>query len=87
MSKDVATIITVASAGISKPNSFMNLLDLKLSVLQPIHATWLVEMSQHNFFASALGRVHVLKGKEKAGMKECINWKGSITASVFLHCQ
>jgi len=39
----------------------------KLSVLKPIHATWLVEM--YNFFASAKGRVHVLKGWEKAGIK------------------
>ena len=39
----------------------------KLSVLIPIHATWLVEM--YNFFTSAQGRVHVLKGREKTGIK------------------
>ena len=43
--------------------------DLKLSVLEPIHATWLVEMPQYNFFTSAQGRVHVSKGWEKAGIK------------------
>jgi len=37
----------------------------KLSALKAIHATWLVEM--YNFFTSAQGRVHVLKGWEKAG--------------------
>ena len=39
----------------------------KLSVLKPIHATWLMEM--YNFFASAQGRVHVLERWEKAGIK------------------
>ena len=42
-------------------------LERKLSVLKPIRATWLVEM--YNFFTSAQGRVHVLKGWEKAGIK------------------
>jgi len=41
--------------------------DSKLSVLKPIHATWLVEM--YNYVTSARGRVHVLKGWEKAGIK------------------
>ena len=39
----------------------------KLSVLKPIQATWLMEM--YNFLTSAQGRVHVLKGWEKAGIK------------------
>jgi len=39
----------------------------KLSVLKPIHATWLVDV--YNFFTSAQGRVDVLKGWEKAGIK------------------
>ena len=39
----------------------------KLSVLKPIHATWLEEMFK--FFTSAQGRVHVLKGWEKTGIK------------------
>ena len=41
--------------------------DLKLSVLKPIHTTCLVEM--YNFLTSAQGRAHVLKGWEKAGIK------------------
>ena len=39
----------------------------ELSVLKPIHATWLVEM--YNFFTCAQRRAHVLKGWEKAGIK------------------
>ena len=35
--------------------------------LKPIHATWSEEM--YTFFTSAQGRVHVLKGWEKAGIK------------------
>lgn len=34
--------------------------NLKLSVLKPIHATWLVEL--YNFFTATKGRVYVLKG-------------------------
>ena len=41
--------------------------DLTLSVLKPIHATWFVEM--YNFLTNAQGRVDVLKGLEKAGIK------------------
>ena len=41
--------------------------ECKLSVLKPIHATWLVEM--YNYVTSAQGRIHVLKGWEKAGIK------------------
>ena len=59
--------------------------DLKLSVLKPIHATWLVETSQYNFFTSAQWRVHVLKGWEKAGIKGILTG-GGILPTVF-HCQ
>ena len=45
----------------------------KLSVLKPIHATWSVEM--YYFFTSAQGRVHVLKGWEKAGIKGVVTEK------------
>ena len=41
--------------------------DLKLWVLKLIHATWLVEI--YNFFISPHGKVPVLKGWEKAGIK------------------
>ena len=55
-------------------NSRVNFEDVnverKLSVSKPIHATWLVEM--YNFFTSARVRVHVLKGWEKAGIKEVV---------------
>ena len=39
--------------------------DLKLSLLKPIHAIWLVEL--YNFFTSTEGKVYVLKRWEKAG--------------------
>ena len=45
--------------------------DLKLSVLKPIHATWLVELN--NFFTSIEGKVYVLKWWEKAGIKDVFN--------------
>ena len=56
--------------------------DLKLSVLKPIHATWLVETSQYNFFTSAQWRVHGLKGWEKAGIKGILTGGGYITDNV-----
>ena len=43
-------------------------LERKLSVLKPIRATWLAEM-YINFFTNSQGRVHVLKGWEKTGIK------------------
>ena len=42
----------------------------KRLILKPLHATWLVEMC--NFFTSTRGRVHVLKGWEKAGIKGAV---------------
>ena len=45
----------------------------KLSVLKPIHATWLMEM--YNFFTSAQGRVHILKGWEEVGIKGIVTWR------------
>ena len=48
--------------------------DLKLAVLnKPIHTTWLVEL--YNFFTSTEGKVYVLKGWEKAGIKDVFNGK------------
>ena len=48
--------------------------DLKLSVLEPIHATWLVEMSRYNFFTSALGRPGscLERMAERAGIKDVL---------------
>ena len=45
--------------------------DLKLSILMPIHVNWLVEM--YNFFASTEGRGYILKGWEKAGIKSVVS--------------
>lgn len=50
--------------------------DLKLSVLKPIHATWLVEL-YNDFFTSTEGKVYVLKGWEKAGIKDVFKWKSA----------
>ena len=47
--------------------------DLKLSVVKPIHAAWLVEL--YNFFSSIEGKVYVLKGWEKAEIKDVFNRK------------
>lgn len=47
--------------------------DLKLSILKPIHATWLVEL--YNFLTGAQGRVHVSKGWKKAGIKGVVTGK------------
>ena len=47
--------------------------NLKLSVLKPIDATWLVEL--YNFFTTTKRRVYVLKGWEKAGIKDVFNGK------------
>ena len=38
-----------------------------------MHATWLVEL--YNFFTSTEGKVYVLKGWEKAGIKDVFNGK------------
>jgi len=46
----------------------------KLSVLKPIHATWLVEMYQRTGEGSCLERMG------ESGNKGCSNWKRSITA-------
>ena len=45
--------------------------DLKLSVLKPIHATWLADV--YNFLTNAQERGHVLKGWEKAGIKGVVS--------------
>ena len=47
--------------------------DLKLPVLKPIHATWLVEL--YSIFTSTEGKVYVLKGWEKARIKDVFNGK------------
>ena len=45
--------------------------DLKLSILKPIHADWLVEM--YNFFSTSEGKGYILKGWEKAGITSVVS--------------
>ena len=40
--------------------------DLRLSVLKPLHATWLVSL--YNHLTSSDGKRHLMKGWEKAGV-------------------
>ena len=42
--------------------------DLRLSVLKPIHATWIVSM--YNHLSSSEGRQSIAKGWKKAGVRE-----------------
>ena len=43
-----------------------------MSVIKPIHATWLVEL--YDYLTGAEGTKHILKGSwEKAGVKEIAN--------------
>jgi len=54
-------------------DSGINFEDVDVDLLKPINATWLVEM--YNFFTSTKGKVYVLKGWEKAGIKDVFNGK------------
>ena len=47
--------------------------DMRLSVLKPIHATWLVSMFNH--LSSSEGRISIAKGWKKAGISEVIDGK------------
>jgi len=47
--------------------------DMRLSVLKPIHATWLVSMFNH--VSSSEGRISIAKGWKKAGISEVIDGK------------
>lgn len=47
--------------------------DMCLSVLKPIHATWLVSMFNH--LSSSEGRISIAKGWKKAGISEVIDGK------------
>ena len=47
--------------------------DMHLSVLKPIHATWLVSMFNH--LSSSEGRISIAKGWKKAGISEVIDGK------------
>ena len=45
--------------------------DLRLSVLKPIHETWIVIM--YNHFSSSEGRQSIAKGWKKAGVTDVVN--------------
>ena len=47
--------------------------DMRLLVLKPIHATWLVSMFNH--LSSSEGRISIAKGWKKAGISEVIDGK------------
>lgn len=47
--------------------------DFKLLVFKLIYVIWLVEL--YNFFISIEGKVYVLKGWEKVGIKDVLNGK------------
>ena len=44
--------------------------DLRLSILKPIHATWLVSM--YNHLSSSEGRQSIAKGRKKAGVTDFV---------------
>ena len=44
--------------------------DLRLSVIKPLHAQWLVNM--YNFFSTLEGKEIILKGWKKAGILELV---------------
>ena len=55
-------------------------IDLKLSVLKPLHASWLIELFDH--MTSPAGKAVSLKGWEVAGITDAVK-KGNIWASIF----
>ena len=50
----------------SKSRVVLDDVDLRLSVLKPIHATWIVSM--YNHLSSSEGRQSIAKGWKKAGV-------------------
>lgn len=49
--------------------------DLRLTVLKPLHAQWLVDM--YNHFSTAIGKEMILKGWKRAEVQGVID--GSVT--------
>lgn len=45
--------------------------DLRMSVIKPLHAGWLVAL--YDYLTGAEGRRSIFKGWEKAGVKEIVN--------------
>ena len=50
---------------------------LRLSILKPLHATWLVSLYNH-LTAGGVGKWHIAKGWNKAGISELIQGKTTI---------
>ena len=50
--------------------------DLRLSVLKPVHAAWLVDL--YNYLASTEGKVYIDKGWKKAGIKCVVSGEQSL---------
>ena len=50
--------------------------DLRMSVLKPVHATWLVDL--YNYLTSTEGRVYIHEGWEKAGIKCVVSGEKSL---------
>ena len=51
---------------------------LRLSVLKPLHATWLVGASLYNHLTGSAGKRHIAKGWNKAGICELVQGKTTI---------
>ena len=55
----------------SKSRVVLDDVDLRLSVLKPIHATWIVSM--YNQLSSSEGRQSIAKGWKKAGVTDVVS--------------
>lgn len=53
--------------------------DLRLSVLKPLHATWLVRLNNHLTGSVRVGKRHIAKGWNKAGISELLQGKTTLS--------
>ena len=51
--------------------------DLRLSVLKPVQATWLVNL--YNHLTGSMGKRHIAKGWRKAGISELAQGKTTLS--------
>ena len=51
--------------------------DLRLSGLKPLHATWLVSL--YNHLTGSVGKQHIAKGWSKAGIPELVQGKTTLS--------
>ena len=51
--------------------------DLRLSVLKPLHATWLVSL--YNHLTGSVEKRHIAKGWSKAGISELVQGKATLS--------